>query len=243
MSKLKHPGLVVSIVLVATLMALIWSCSHDPFLLPDPPIVVNPENDFGGTLPDCQYQGVCFESSILPIFVSSCAKPGCHDAVTREEGFNLTSYANIIKKGIVPGNANESKLYKVTTKSGEDQMPPYPDLPLTQPQRDSIAKWINGGAKNTVKCNCACDSTAYTYQATIAPLLQGYCVGCHTVSSLGGNINLSNYAGVKASIDNGRLMGSIKHESGFSPMPKGSKLSDCQITQISKWVSEGALNN
>lgn len=243
MNKVAYSGLVITMLLVVSLIVLIWSCSHDPFPIPDPPIVVNPDNDFGGNSPDCLYQGVCFESSILPIFVSSCAKPGCHDAITRKEGFILTSYDYIIRKGIVPGNAKESKLYKVTLQNGDDQMPPYPDSPLTQSQRDSIAKWINTGAKNTVKCNCTCDTTAYTYQETISPLLQGYCVGCHTISSLGGNINLSNYEGVKASIDNGRLVGSIKHESGFSPMPKGGKLSDCQITQITKWINGGAPNN
>lgn len=233
-------GFVASIVI---LTGILWSCEHDPFPIPDPPIEVNPDNAFGGASIDCNYVGVCFESSVLPIFVSACAKSGCHDAVTREEGFNLSSYANIIRKGIVPGNANESKLYKVTKETGGDRMPPYPDSPLTIAQKDSIAKWINEGAKNTVKCNCSCDSTQYTYAATIAPLLANYCVGCHSPSSLGGNIDLSTYTGVKATVTSNRLEGSVQHEPGFSAMPKGNKLSDCQITQISKWIVSGAPNN
>lgn len=233
-------GLALSI---SIFTGILWSCEHDPFPIPDPPIVVNPDNSYGGSGVDCNYVGVCFESSVLPIFVSACAKSGCHDAIKREAGFNLSSYANIIRKGIVPGNANESDLYKVTKQTGEDRMPPFPDSPLTIAQKDSIAKWINEGAKNTVKCNCSCDSTQYTYTATIAPLLANYCVGCHSPNSLGGNIDLSSYNGVKAAVTSNRLEGSVRHSPGFSAMPKGSKLSDCQITQISKWIASGATNN
>jgi mono/diheme cytochrome c family protein len=70
-----------------------------------------------------------------------------------------------------------------------------------------------------------------------------YCKGCHNQASLGGGIDLSTYATVKASAA-GRLMGSINHTAGYSAMPKGSnKLSDCQIRQIQKWINAGTLNN
>lgn len=122
-------------------------------------------------------------------------------------------------------------------------MPPYPDSPLTIAQKDSIAKWINEGAKNTIKCDCNCDSTQFTYAIAIAPLMSNYCVGCHSLTSLGGNIDLSTYNGVKSAVTNNRLEGSIRHSPGFSAMPKGGKLSECQITQVSKWIAAGAQNN
>jgi mono/diheme cytochrome c family protein len=69
------------------------------------------------------------------------------------------------------------------------------------------------------------------------------CVGCHKPGSLSGNIDLSTYSAVKVHADNGKLLGSITHAVGYSPMPQGTKLSDCQITQIKNWISAGALNN
>lgn len=218
------------------LFILVDSCMHEPFI--DPFTL----NEGQPNTPGCVSGGtVCFESSVLPIFLSSCARSGCHDAITREEGFVLDNYTNIVKKGIVPGNANESKLYKVLFAGGDDQMPP--DAPLSQAQKDSIAAWINQGAKNTVNCNCSCDPTKFTYAAIVQPIITNQCVGCHKPGSLGGNIDLSSYSLVKVQVDNGKLLGSITHAVGYSPMPQGSKLSDCQITQIKNWISAGALNN
>lgn len=227
---------IVLAALVSGMMLFVGSCIHDPFI--DPSSLNNGESN----TPGCTSSGtVCFESSVLPIFISSCARSGCHDASTREEGFVLDRYNNIIRKGIVPGNANESKLYRVLFESGEDQMPP--DAPLSKAQKDSIAAWINQGAKNTVNCNCSCETTQFTYAAIIQPIIVNQCVGCHKPGSLGGNIDLSTHALVKAQVTNGKLIGSITHAVGYSAMPKGTKLSDCQITQIKNWIDAGATNN
>lgn len=222
--------------IVLAVIFLVDSCIHEPFI--DPFAL----NEGQPNTPGCVSNGlVCFESSVLPIFLSSCAKSGCHDAKSKKEGYILDNYNNIIKKGISPGNANGSKLYNVLFETGEDQMPP--DAPLSKAQKDSIAAWINQGAKNTVNCNCACDSTKFTYAAIIQPIINNYCVGCHKPSSLGGNIDLSSYSLVKVQVNNGKLLGSVTHAVGYSPMPQGSKLSDCQITQIKNWISAGAANN
>ncbi len=222
--------------LLIVLFVLVDSCIHEPFI--DPFAL----NEGQPNTPGCVSGGtVCFESSVLPIFISSCARSGCHDAITRKEGFVLDNYANIVRKGIRPGNANESELYKILFKTGEDQMPP--DAPLSQAQKDSIAAWINQGAKNTVNCNCACEPTQFTYAAIIQPIMTNQCVGCHKPGSLGGNIDLSSYALVKAQADNGKLFGSVSHTIGYVPMPQGTKLSDCQITQIKNWIDAGSPNN
>jgi Planctomycete cytochrome C len=186
--------------------------------------------------------GVCFESSVLPIFQSSCAKSGCHDAAS-DNDYNLTTYENIMRKGIVPGSASASKLYKVTGLQEDDVMPPPPNAILTTARRDSIAKWINEGAKNTTKCNCSCDTTQFTFSATITPLMNMYCAGCHNPNSAGGNIILTTYVGVQAVALDNKLVGSVSHAIGYKPMPQGGKLSSCQIIQITKWVTAGALNN
>ena len=222
-------GILVTIILVG-------SCIHEPFI--DPFAL----NEGQPSTPGCVSDGlVCFESSVLPIFLSSCAKSGCHDAKTKEAGYVLDNYNNIVRKGISPGNANNSKLYNVLSAGGEDQMPP--DAPLSKAQKDSIAAWINQGAKNTVDCNCSCDATKFTYASIIQPLINSNCVGCHKPGSLGGNIDLTSYSLVKVQVDNGKLLGSVTHAVGYSPMPQGSKLSDCQISQIQSWINAGALNN
>ncbi len=231
--KIKHLYILIMLV---TLMVSIDSCVHDPFL--DPTTL----NGGEPTTPGCISDGaVCFESSVLPIFISSCARSGCHDAKTHEEEFILNSYNNIIRKGIVPGNAKESKLYKVLFASGEDRMPP--DGSMTQAQKDIIGLWINQGAKNTVDCNCDCDPTQFTYGTIIKPLINTYCVGCHKPGSLGGNIDLSTYSATKIQVTNGNLIGSITHATGYVSMPQGGKLTDCQIDQVKSWVSAGAPNN
>lgn len=234
-------GRLIIIVLIS--IVIINSCVHEPFLVPDPPVVVNQQNPGGYTGQPCIYQGVCFESTILPIFVSSCAKSGCHDAITRKADRVLDSYANIMRGGISVGNHSRSKLYSVLFATGSDQMPPKPDTQLSQAKKDSIAKWIDQGAKNTIKCNCSCDTTQFKYAAIIQPIMQNYCVGCHNPNSLGGKVDLSAYTGTKTVALNGSLIGSVVHAPAFSPMPKGGKLSDCQIKQIDKWVKSGALNN
>lgn len=219
---------------VVIITIFVGSCVHEPFQ--DPAFEGEP------SVPGCVDDGtVCFESSVLPIFVSSCARSGCHDALSRREGYVLDSYASIVKKGISPGKATESELYKILFATGDDRMPP--DAPLSQAQKDSIALWINQGARNTTNCNCFCDSAKFTYANIIQPTLSSSCVGCHKPGALGGNINLSTYAAVKIQADNGNLLGSIQHSVGYVPMPQGGKLSDCQISQIKNWIEAGAANN
>jgi hypothetical protein len=222
--------------LIVLMTVLLDSCMHEPFIDP------NALNGGEPSTPGCVYSGeVCFESSVLPIFVSSCAKSGCHNTTSHKEGFVLDSYANIVRKGISPGNASSSELYKVLFETGEDRMPP--DGSLTQAQKDSIKLWINQGAKNTTNCNCHCDDTQFTYAAIIQPIMSTHCVGCHKPGSLGGNIDLSAYIKVKTQADNGKLLGSVTHAAGYIAMPQGGKLEDCQISQIQKWIEAGALNN
>jgi uncharacterized membrane protein len=189
--------------------------------------------------------GVCFESEILPLFQSNCAKSGCHDAITKKEGLVLDSYANIMRKDIVPGKADNSKMYRVLFETGNSKMPQPPNPDLTAAQKTLIGKWINEGAKNTVNCNTNCDTTQFKYSANIAPILSANCTGCHAGgAAASGGIDLSSYSNVKIQASNGRLTGAVTQAPGYSPMPQNAaKLSECQLTQIRKWVAAGAPNN
>lgn len=225
----------IALLLWGGLMILANSCEHEP-----PVAAVNP-NPVPGPVPN---NGVCFESEILPLFKSNCAKSGCHDATTHEENLILDSYSNIMRKYIIPGKADESKIYRVLFETGKNKMPPAPNADLTAAQKALIGKWINEGAKNTVSCNSTCDTTQFKYASNIAPIINTYCTGCHAGAVPSGGIDLGNYNNVKLQVTNGRLIGAVTQAAGYSPMPKdAAKLSECQLIQIRKWVAAGALNN
>lgn len=89
-----------------------------------------------------------------------------------------------------------------------------------------------------------CQTTDVSFSLTIQPILNANCVSCHSGAGASAGIRLSNHAEVSAAIDGGRLIGAIKHTSGFSAMPpSGPKLSNCQISQIEAWVAQGKPNN
>lgn len=91
-----------------------------------------------------------------------------------------------------------------------------------------------------------CDTTTpVTYTASVVPLLQQYCYSCHGgTASSGAGILMGTYGTDKAMALNGSLYGSISHAGAYSPMPKGqSKMTDCQISKVKKWIDAGSLNN
>jgi uncharacterized membrane protein len=89
-----------------------------------------------------------------------------------------------------------------------------------------------------------CDTTAVTYAVQITNILQTNCVGCHSASSPSGNIALDTYNGVKTVAENGRLVGSIDHLSGYRPMPQNqTQLSECDRLTVKKWIENGSSNN
>jgi uncharacterized membrane protein len=199
----------------------------------------------GGKDP-CDTNIVYFEKDVLPILNSNCAMSGCHDPGTAKEGIVLNTYANVMATGkITPMYANSSKIYKAIIDSDpKDVMPPAPKSRLTASQIAVIAKWINQGAKN-ITCNSSgnCDTLNITYSATISKTINTYCVGCHGIVNPGAGIMLNTYSGVSAVAANGKLIGSINSMLGYKSMPVGSKLDDCKIKQIQKWVNAGYPNN
>jgi hypothetical protein len=83
-----------------------------------------------------------------------------------------------------------------------------------------------------------------SYANQIKPIIENKCISCHRQATQNGGINLEGHGQMKIYINNGSLIGSIKHLAGYSKMPVSSpKLSDCNILKIEKWIAEGALNN
>lgn len=89
-----------------------------------------------------------------------------------------------------------------------------------------------------------CDTVNMKYAANVQPIIANNCYGCHGNGAAAGGISLDSYAKLKTQADNGNLLGTITHATGFSPMPRGgAKLSDCNINTIKSWINRGTLNN
>lgn len=105
--------------------------------------------------------------------------------------------------------------------------------------KDNAEDMYGGGTGTT------CDTASVTYASTIKSIIDSKCAtsGCHATNSPTG-INLSAHTGLATIANNGKLMASITHNGSASAMPKGmSKLDDCSIAKIQKWVNDGAPNN
>jgi hypothetical protein len=238
----------VAIVLIAIMG--ITACVHDP-VIPDgmvtnpPDTTLNPPdtNNMHFCDPDTMY----FERDILPILISNCAISGCHDPASAEDGVILNNFNNVVSTGKVKAfKPGDSELYEVITESDPGKrMPPPPAAALSQEQILSIAVWINQGAQN-LYCidSVSCDTTNVSFSATVSPIIQTYCVGCHNATLASGGIQLANHTQVAAVASSGMLYGAIAHQPGYSAMPQGgAKLDNCKISQIKKWIDDGTPNN
>ena len=89
---------------------------------------------------------------------------------------------------------------------------------------------------------CLTDNVTYSEQ--VLPIISSNCYSCHSASANFGNVTLEGYDQIKIYVDNNKLLGAIKREDGFSPMPKSQpQLIECNIAKIEAWIDLGALNN
>jgi hypothetical protein len=240
-----------------------FACTREPVKAtePEPDFIITPDGDtiyivntdtifVNNPTPvashPCSPDTVYFEQDLLPILTSNCAMPLCHDNITHKENVWLTSYEWVLTTGGVKLNSpTSSKIYTSTSLSAMDRMPPPPAAALSAQQRALILKWIQQGAQD-LHCDAPCDTTVFTFAAAIQPIVALHCTGCHSGATPSGSISYSTYAGIKASVDNGKFWGSITHSYGIKPMPYpqgSSKLPDCAVIKIKKWIDAGALQN
>ena len=210
-------GLRGSLPFVGATVLIFSGCKHEP---PVAPTVELPSIGGGGgggnnEIP-CDPDTIYFTQSVLPLLVSSCAIPGCHDDETHEEGIRFTSYANIMNSDVIDaGDPGSSDMIEaITGTDPDDIMPPPPHEPLSQTQIDLIWTWIEQGALNN-SCSSACDTSNVTYAGTIGPLFEAKCTGCHSGSTPQGGLNFTSYAVVNMVALDGRLGGAVQHLAGY----------------------------
>lgn len=89
-----------------------------------------------------------------------------------------------------------------------------------------------------------CQTQNLSYTNDIVSILEQHCYNCHSAAANFGNVTLEGYTQLKSYVNSGQLLGVIRHEDGYSPMPKNApKLRECEIAKIVAWVEAGAPEN
>ena len=90
-----------------------------------------------------------------------------------------------------------------------------------------------------------CDTTGLSYNADIVPILTDYCLACHSnanAAAQGAGLQLEDYTDLSGAFN--AVLGAVRHDPGFSPMPKGGgKISFCDILKLEKWNQDGKPQN
>jgi len=180
---------------------------------------------------------VCFKTEVMPIIISNCTTTGCHGE-SAADGKDLRTYEGM-KDLIKAGDPYKSELYTAIIKPFGNRMPPSSHSPLNIEQRNTLFVWIRQGA-DTTSCSTTtitCDTNQYSYSSTIGPMVQTYCSGCHGATNPSFGLKLLSESDVKAIAANGLLEKVIFQLNNMPLMPpSGTALSDCQKTQIKKWI-------
>lgn len=83
-----------------------------------------------------------------------------------------------------------------------------------------------------------------SFSQTIQPLIEQTCAttGCHDANTSQSGFNFTGHFNISLLSD--PMIGSIRYDAGFSPMPSGApKMADDLIQQIEYWIAQGKLNN
>ncbi len=90
----------------------------------------------------CDTANVTYSNTIKPIMAQSCATIGCHDATTKESGYDFNNYSDLQ----IAVNANRL-LPVINHQSGVQPMPQ--GMPkLSDCNIAKITKWVSAGAPN-----------------------------------------------------------------------------------------------
>jgi len=85
-----------------------------------------------------------------------------------------------------------------------------------------------------------CDATLPdTYQSVTRIIMLSNCISCHNSSVHQGDVVLETYAQVKQHAATGELMGVVRRQSDYKPMPPDAALRDCDIEQLQQWINNG----
>lgn len=122
-----------------------------------------------------------FDDVIAPVFEAKCLS--CHNDGRARGELSMTTFEKMMKggesghKGIVPGMADSSELYKriVLPEYHDDRMPPEGKTPMTRAETDLLKLWIQSGADLDQKVSEIKDDSAMGHAvANVLPNLARY---------------------------------------------------------------------
>lgn len=86
-----------------------------------------------------------------------------------------------------------------------------------------------------------CDTSSVTYPGSVYPILQQYCISCHSGATPQGGLDFTDYNQLAFVAENGVLLDAIRHLNADPNkwMPQGQpKLDDCRIRTIEIWIRD-----
>jgi mono/diheme cytochrome c family protein len=85
-----------------------------------------------------------------------------------------------------------------------------------------------------------CDTANVVYSQQVMGIFNKHCAGCHAGPAASSNIPLDSYPALRGMAEKGKLISAVTWDGNASNMPKGgNKLSECEISQLKKWVASG----
>lgn len=195
---------------------LVYSCDSDD----------DDDDDFDDIETPIEDIDPYYFNTIEPIMNQSCATSGCHDATTKADGIELTSFDKV-KDAFVDEDAWD----EITS----NRMPV--GSTLSQADKDAIEAWIESDYTDGVV------ETPATYVSDIAPLINQGCAtsSCHDSSLPKADLDLSTYELTKTAFTvTGSLSSLGRIKSGNMPK-NGTPFTQTQIDLIENWINNGFL--
>ena len=110
-----------------------------------------------------------------------------------------------------------------------------------------LAPIITGCEEEIPKVNPNCEAPAdgiANWATDVRPIIVVYCAECHRPERASGGIILSAFDAIEPVARSGRLLGVIRHEPGYNPMPYNNpRLDSCSISIFELWIEQGIQNN
>ncbi|GAB4148385.1 MAG: hypothetical protein Tsb009_22100 [Planctomycetaceae bacterium] len=205
--------------------------------------------------------GVQYDKHIAPILKARCAR--CHTGNNARGGLRIDQPASVLKT-VTAGNARASTLIKRLIAPGNQRMPKNGPA-LTRLQIQTIALWINQGAKTgqgnanvprkkpipKVTIAKATGNEKVSFTKDIAPFMVNLCLNCHNDRRKSGGLSIATFEkmmqGGKSgrvilpgNLDGSRMWDLVGKQQPFK-MPRGQALiTRTNWRNLKTWIEEGA---
>ncbi|HPE54873.1 MAG TPA: hypothetical protein P5514_10590 [Bacteroidales bacterium] len=224
---MKQRFLLLFLLSLSVFTITIQSCKHTPDEIIPQGNNVNPPID---TI-SCDSTNVTYPSVVHPILDAYCVS--CHGGVSPSGALDFTDYGDVAfvaQSGQLLGAIKHLEGFEPMPQGGAK---------LSDCEIALIELWINDTTFIIPPDTTACDTVGITFPGTVMPILQANCIVCHGPPNYEGGLDLTDYDQISFLAQNGSLLGAIKHEGGYEPMPKDAPpLTACEIIQIEKWIND-----